>query len=139
MYVDYLYYTTVYGGTKVSETLFAPLELRASIVFENYTPTTRKLSDMWIEKDGKQATMIKITICQLIDALFQYDIDLALANKGNMANIMGIASESIKDHSVSYGSSAKAPLERLEEFYSAEYANIMKRNLLLTGLLFRGI
>ena len=139
MYVEYTYYIATYGGEPLPLNDFTKLERKASVIFENYTPTQRKLSDEIMLAGGKKAEMVKLTICELIEAIKKYQDDLEVVNRGNIANLLGVASESVKDHSTSYVNGAQAPTERLNSLYDGIYSNIMKRNLWLTGLLYRGL
>lgn len=139
MYVEYTYYTDTYGGEPLPLNDFTKLERKASVIFENYTPTQRKLSDEIMLSGGKRSEMIKLTICELIEAIKKYQDDLEIVNRGNIANLLGVASESVKDHSTSYVNSTQTPTDRLNGLYNGIYSNIMKRTLLLTGLLYRGL
>lgn len=135
-YADYTYYTGDYCGNAIQEADFPRLALRASDYLDYYTQG----------KAARHAELpaLKKACCALAEEYQTLDHIKALAQK-NLAYAMQsdgaeMASESVGSWSRSYrsgGESAASAVSTAKE-YEAELANIAKRYLAGTGLLYRG-
>ena len=111
MYADFEYYNTTYMGNSISEADFPRLALRAGEYIDYMTM-------------GKAAYSTSEAIQKCCCALAE---QIQISEKG--ANDK--QSESVGDYSVTYKSDISAMAQ-------AEMANIVRRYLLATGLLYRG-
>lgn len=136
MYVDYEYYTNEYNGTLVSSELFESYELRARSIMNNHTrkiDKTIELLDNPLVSDN-----IKLCMCELIDNLFRTDELIKKSTQADMSFALGITSESVKDHSVSFDSKSLKSNEIKAQSQNENY-NLMNNYLGITGLLNRGL
>lgn len=111
MYVDYEYYSDVYGG-KVKENNFVNLEIKASIILNYYT----------FNRVKEVTENIKLAICELIDFMY-----IDEKNEGKE-----IESESVGSYSVKYQKKSVYAKQR-------EQKKILNKYLGHTNLLYRGI
>lgn len=134
MLVDYEYYTNTFKGDLVPQDKFDKLsqiaesEVMASILGKDYT--------------GFE-TNVKNAICEIIEVFYNQELI-----KGKyMGTIIGnekiITSEKVGDYSRNYSSNSSKDLQELlaksEQEATIEIGNILRKNLLLTGLLYCGI
>lgn len=89
-YVDYEYYSTIYGGTDISKEEFARLEIKSRAQIDRYTfrrvqEAVKTIPNYNIPSEIKNAQ------CELMEYLKKYD-----ENGG------AVASESVSKHSVTY-------------------------------------
>lgn len=137
MYVNYEYYKDVYKGSLVDKDSFGIYELKARMILDNYTLKPKKQ----IEKanEGRFSDNIKLAMCELIDSIKNYETLLETAKKGQLRQITGLASETVKDHTITIAKGAKDSVTELEELTKNNQIEIMRKYLLVTGLLFRGL
>jgi hypothetical protein len=121
MYVDYQFYSGVYGGTAVASSDFFPLEIKASAYLDLIT-SDRAAAIITTGTDTATIQKIKLAVCAMIDE--QYRIE----SSGGI-----IASESVGAHSVSY-----AVLQSQKASIMTKLTEAAKPFLISTGLLFRG-
>lgn len=136
MYVDFNYYATTYGGSQVASSEFTKYELKARIVMNNYT-LKEKLTIKLLE-GSKYVDSIKLCMCEMIDNLFKTDELTKKSTQADNAFALGITSESVKDHSVSFDSKSLKSNEIKAQSQNENY-NLMKNYLGITGLLYRGL
>lgn len=136
MYVDFDYYKSTYGGSLVTSTDFNKYELKARIVMDNYT-LKEKLTIKLLE-GSKYVDNIKMAMCEIIDNLFRTDELIKKSTQADNAFALGITSESVKDHSVSFDSKSLKSNEIKAQSQNENY-NLMKNYLGITGLLYRGL
>ena len=136
MYVDFNYYATTYGGSLVTSSDFTKYELNARIVMNNYT-LKEKLTIKLLE-GSKYVDNIKMAVCEIIDNLFRTDELIKKSTQADNAFALGITSESVKDHSVSFDSKSLKSNEIKAQSQNENY-NLMKNYLGITGLLYRGL
>uniref|UniRef100_UPI00262B96B1 hypothetical protein n=1 Tax=Pseudomonas sp. TaxID=306 RepID=UPI00262B96B1 len=87
--------------------------------------------------EGDFKDNLKLATCEMIDSIKNYETTLEMAKTSNQAYIKGIKSESVKDHSVTFND--KDMKSQLEQDFFKEQRSIMKKHLLVTRLLFRGL
>ena len=136
MYVDFDYYQEVFGGSLVTSAEFNKYELRARSIMNNHTrkiDKTIKLLDNPLVSDN-----IKLCMCEMIDNLFRTDELIAKSTQADNAYALGITSESVKDHTVSFDSKSLKSNEIKAQSQNENY-NLMKNHLGITGLLYRGL
>lgn len=113
--VDYDFYKVEYGGDKVDNVRkFNRLAEEASTQVNLYT-----FGRAENVTDEKLIRKIKMTICKLVDSYVDYE------------DIKNIKSSSLDDYSVTYQDNDDVSLARNQY-------KIIRDNLLLTGLLYRG-
>lgn len=118
-YADYTYYTVTYSGTAITdESSFNRLALVASHYVDNFT--VGRAED---EEDADNVNLIKMAVCALSDEIFKLE----------SGEEVGIKSERIGDHSVTYAEdSVKSKTQ------SQVLEKTAKIYLGLTGLMFKG-
>lgn len=136
MYVDFDYYVGIYGGSQVTSSDFTKYELKARIVMNNYT-LKEKLTIKLLE-GSKYVDNIKMAMCEIIDNLFRTDELIKKSTQADNSFALGITSESVKDHSVSFDSKSLKSNEIKAQSQNENY-NLMKNYLGITGLLYRGL
>lgn len=136
MYVDFDYYENTYGGSQVTSSDFTKYELKARIVMNNYT-LKEKLTIKLLE-GSKYVDNIKMAVCEIIDNLFRTDELIKKSTQADNAFALGVTSESVKDHSVSFDSKSLKSNEIKAQSQNENY-NLMKNYLGITGLLYRGL
>lgn len=135
MYVDFDYYENTYGGSLVTSSDFTKYELKARIVMNNYT-LKEKLTIKLLE-GSKYVDNIKVAMCELIDNLKKTDTLLIETESNDLIVAKGIKSESVKDHTVSFGD--KLTSDIIKEQSDRNAFSIMRQYLFITGLLYRGL
>ena len=134
MIVDYEYYVDTFKGNLVPEAKFKKLsqiaetEVLTSILGKDYT--------------GFE-TNIKNAICEIIDVFYNQE----QIKEKYMGTITGsekvITSEKVGDYSRNFGSTSSKDFQELlrkeEQEMNIKIGDILRRNLLLTGLLYCGI
>lgn len=134
MLVDYNYYINTFKGSLVPEEKFdkysqkAECEVMTSILGKDYTGFETK---------------VKTAICEIIEVFYNQE----LIKEKYMGTIIGnekiITSEKIGDYSRNYSSNSSKDLQELfsksKQEATIEIGNILRKNLLLTGLLYCGI
>ena len=134
MLVDYNYYINTFHGELVPQNKFdrlsqmAESELNISIMGKDYTG---------FEKNVKSA------VCEIIELFYNQELikekfmDSISEGKG------AITSEKIGDYSRNFSSNSSKDLQdlsnKLEQEKNSKIGDILRRNLLLTGLLYCGI
>ena len=136
MYVDFDYYEGTYGGRLVTFSEFTKYELKARIVMNNYT-LKEKLTIKLLE-GSKYVDAIKLCMCEMIDNLFRTDELIKKSTQADNSFALGITSESVKDHSVSFDSKSLKSNEIKAQSQNENY-NLMNNYLGITGLLNRGL
>lgn len=128
MYVDFTYYSTVYGGTAILADSFIKYERRARRFIDDVT-FNRLQDDATLITD-----IVKECLCEIMEC--NYSIDQEEAETGGKL----ISSETIDQHSVTY---AVSDIEKNEVDKSrinfAKFNNIARQYLGNTGLLYRGV
>lgn len=123
------------GFSNVGSSDFTRYETEARYYLE-YTTLNKVNRDhpKWIQDK------IKYAMCRVIDLLYDYQTKLQTIKESDAAIIVsGLKSESIKSHSVSFrDATADSQSELLKGTESIIYATI-KRILMPTGLLYRGL
>lgn len=94
MYIDYEYYSNVYGG-KVKEEDFSRLEIKAAGILNYYT----------FNRIEEVTENIKMAMCELIDNINEYD-----QKEGKE-----ISSETVGSYSVSYSDKFKVSNKRKQK------------------------
>lgn len=128
MYVDYIYYSTSFGGTLIPETSFITFERRARVLLDYFTFNR-------IQVDATLITaIIKDCLCEMMECNYNLEQE-KINNDGKL-----ISSETIDKHSVTYAISdiEKNAVDRTQ-IDKVKYYNIAKTYLGNTGLLYRGI
>lgn len=134
MLVDYEYYTNTFKGGLVPQDKFDKLsqiaesEVMTSILGRDFTNFEKQ---------------VKTAICEIIEVFYNQE----LIKEKYMGTITGnekiITSEKIGDYSRNYSSNSSKDLQELlvksEQEATIEIGNILRKNLLLTGLLYCGI
>lgn len=134
MLVDYEYYTNTFKGDLVPQDKFdklsqiSELEVMASILDKDYT--------------GFE-TNVKNAICEIIEVFYNQE----LIKEKYMGTITGsesvITSEKVGDYSRNFGNASSKDLQDIlkkeEQEANTKIGDILRRNLLLTGLLYCGI
>ena len=134
MLVDYEYYTNTFKGDLVPQDKFDKLsqisesEVMASILGKDYT--------------GFE-TNVKNAICEIIEVFYNQE----LIKEKYMGTITGsesvITSEKVGDYSRNFGNASSKDLQDIlkkeEQEANTKIGDILRRNLLLTGLLYCGI
>lgn len=109
-YADYSFYTGTYEGTKIPSSLFDNSILKASYEIQKMT-----LGKSDAYKDSKQ---VKLATCAVADAIYEEE------NKG-----IGISSESVGGHSVTYSDT------KTSELYIEEASRYLATTGLLSGVI----
>lgn len=134
MLVDYNYYTNTFKGDLVPQDKFDKLsqisesEVMASILGKDYT--------------GFE-TNVKNAICEIIEVFYNQE----LIKEKYIGTITGsesvITSEKVGDYSRNFGNASSKDLQDIlkkeEQEANIKIGDILRRNLLLTGLLYCGI
>lgn len=135
MLLTYEYYKDTYGGTLVSQEKFNSYNIRANSIFNNYV--NLKYLDNVLNSFMKDS--VYIALCELVDNLARYDKLLDASYESDLIGLSGIASETTKDHTVSFKSKDKASSHAVEEQLDMSNIGIMRKHLSTTGLLYRGL
>lgn len=126
-YVDFTYYTGTYLGDEIVSADFPRLALRASAVIDRIT-FNRVAAVVEAGTDLENIDLIKMATCAVAEQI-QTNDTLAANNSGNV----GIKSESVGAHSVTYIENSNLTLsddERLEKAAALYLAQ--------SGLMYRG-
>lgn len=138
MLVTFDYYQNTYKGTAVIEGDFPRYEMRAS---QHLTYITmNKVS--WLDPIEDEAIILKVqhVMCEVIDLLKEYDDNLALLKATQSRALQsGIKSESIKSHSVTFTEVKGNEQEQLLKGTEGLIYSLIRKWLLPTGLLYRGL
>ena len=137
MYVDFDYYVTTYGGSLVTSSDFTKYELKARIVMNNYT-LKEKLTIKLLE-GSKYVDNIKMAVCSIIDIIKWSEDLLEKSLEANSMFAEGISSETVKSHSVALNVSDGFKSNQVNRQVEVAQVDVMKRYLLSTGLLYRGL
>ena len=135
MYVDYNYYKNVFGGSLVTSSDFNKYELQARLTMDGYT-LKKDMTVQLLDTHHKDA--IKTAMCELIDNIKELESLHDKAVIGSQMHVAGIASETVKDHTVTSVSSKDNPLDTYNQLVKSTSIAIMRKYLLPTGLLYRG-
>lgn len=136
MYVTYEYYSTKYGGTKVSQQDFPQYELKARTYLKNYVLPQRI---KWGLKQEAIKDQILICLCIIVDNFKDFDLNSEQLNKLDIMHFAGVSSESVKDHSISLSNNESSTSVRLNNELDALNGKVIRQYLSLTGLLYRGL
>ena len=132
MYVDYEYYTKVFGGTKIPEGDFTYCIGQADDYIDYVT-----LTRVHEFKGGVFDNKIKRAYCSLAE--IYYDEKQEQESVGAQAGKQGIKSETVGSHTVSFkDGGSKAELENKSNYDALRY-RVARQHLLPTGLLYRGL
>lgn len=134
--LTYEYYKDIFLG-EADETTFNKYLIEATIEYQNYT-LKPKLTEHLLTKEHS-AIMIKTCICVMIDNLIKKDKLLDLASKSDQINALGISSESVKDHNVSFKADKGLSTNNVEKQTELTNVSVMNKYLLSLGLLNRGL
>ena len=135
MYLTYDYYSNKYGGTSVSSSDFPKYELRARMLLDGFTlkpKTTKKLLET------EYGDYIRLTVCELIDNTKEEELLLEKAKTGLELQLKGIASETVKDHSISVNTKGNV-YDDVKSYIQNKDMQTLSKYLLPTGLLYRGV
>ena len=127
MYADYAYYTDTFFGDLIPEEKFAKYATTASDFIDYFT--------MGKAAANADLPAVKKCCCALAEQYMAIDA-LRVAASAKVTSDGIIASESVGSHSRSFQTGANATQAVTAE--TAEIANIARRYLLPTGLLYRG-
>lgn len=131
-FVDYAYYTGVYHGASVSNSVFQRLARTASF-YVNYQTFERAEKVIADGSDADLIGRIKDATCAAIEALARFSGD-----SGSEAVNRPIASETVGEHSVSYAQPGRAQQEA-EMSESEVIAASIRPYLAMTGLMYQGV
>lgn len=127
MYADYTYYTDVFYGNVIDEVDYPRYATRASDFIDYMT--------MGKAKKNQELDAVKKCCCALAEQYSSINaLRIAAAAKVTEDGI--VASESVGSHSRSFRSGVDGA--QAVQAAETELANIVKRYLLPTGLLYRG-
>jgi hypothetical protein len=118
-YIDYGFYSGVYGGSAVASSGFKPLALRASAMLDLLT-SGRVAPIIAAGTDADVIQKVRLAACAIIDELYRLDATGGI-----------IASESVGSHSVSYAVTPGTTVTK-------RLTGVAVPFLADTGLLFRG-
>ena len=132
MYVDYEYYTKVYGGTKIPEEGFTYCISQAEDYVDYIT-----LGRVQSFKGGVFDNKIKRAYCSLAEIYYE---EKQLSERvGASAGAKGIKSETVGSHTVSFQTmDGKSEAENKAHYDALRY-RVARQHLLPTGLLYRGL
>ena len=134
MYADYEFYTTEYFGELVSDTEYPKYELRAREELDYYT----RMRIPFISDD--KMNKVKMCECKLIDLLYDYDHEVKKIKEYEDKSIQGIvASETVGKQSVSYQKTTLRDIKTVEQECDEMISKIIRKDLSMTGLLYRGV
>ena len=125
-FVNHEFYVNTYGGVDIPPSLsFDALALKASFDVNYYT---LERAQKVIEDDSNHDLVLKIRMatCAVIEIL--------ASNDSNQWSNMGITSEKIGDHSVSY-----AGVDVMANYAKQQTYMAIDKYLALTGLMFTGV
>ena len=125
-FVNHEFYVNTYGGVDIPPSLsFDTLALKASFDVNYYT---LERAQKVIGDDSNQDLVLKIRMatCAVIEIL--------VGNENSQLAAMGISSEKIGDHSVSYAGAGVMAQYAKQQTYLA-----IDKYLALTGLMFTGV
>lgn len=134
MYVDYNYYSDVYGGSLVTSSDFSKYELKARLLLDSFT-LKKKMTEDLLETEFSDN--IKMTICELIDNTVEEERLLEQAQDGLAVQLSGLSSEVVKDHTYNIDTKGNVN-DRVRDYIQNKDLEIMTKYLLPTGLLYRG-
>ena len=137
MYVTFDYYENTYKGTEVDSVSFPSYELKARMIVKGYALKPEHQFERVLQ--GEYADSLRLTMCELIDSIKNFETLLETAKKGQLRQISGVASESVKDHSITVAKGNVDSVTELENITHNEQIRIMRKYLLVTGLLYRGL
>lgn len=136
MLTDYTFYTGYYNGKKVGLQEFPSLLLKAELEFKNYTLKSDEIINKVMQ--GKHNQAVQITLCEMIDNLKDYEELIEHAKKAQTMEVMGIASETVKDHTVSLRDKGNS-VDNLDKLIQDRNIKVMQKYLYPSGLLYRGM
>lgn len=132
MYVDYEYYTNVYGGKKISEEDFEYYINQAEDYIDYIT-----LGRVQSFKGGVFDNKIKRAYCSLAE-IYQEEKQLS-ESVGASASAKGIKSETVGSHTVNFQTTDGKSEAENKAHYDALRYRVARQCLLPTGLLYRGL
>lgn len=134
MYADYEFYTTKYFGELVSDTEYPKYELKARDELNYYT----RMRIPFVNED--KMNKVKMCECKLIDLLYNYDQEVKKIKEYEDKSIQGVvASETVGKQSVSYQKATLRDIKVVEKERDEMISKIIRKDLSMTGLLYRGI
>lgn len=136
-YVTYEYYKNEYKGN-ANEDDFNKYNFEAQLEYDNYTMKTQ-LTNKLLEQNQEGAKAIKLSICKMVDNFVAHQELLENAKQADLIASKGIASESVKDHSVTFSKSDLSKVDIINSQLEVENRKLMLRYLFKFGLVYRGI
>lgn len=127
MYIDFIYYSTNFGGSLIAESDFVKFERKARVNLDIFTFDRLKNDNTLIDDTVKEC------LCDMMECSYKLEQQEA-ATDGKL-----ISSESVDGHNVTY---AVSDIEKNEidksKITKTKLYNIAKEYLWNTGLLYRG-
>ena len=123
-YATYDFYTGVYLGTAIAETVFPRLALRASAVIDQIT-FGRAAVVVTNDDDSATIELIELATCAIAEELQTEETN---------GNVDGVTDEKVGSYSVTYGAKASAAMTNEEK-----QAKAARLYLAQTGLMYRGL
>ena len=137
MFVDYNYYKDTYKGTEVDSASFPSYELKARTIIDNHC--WKREEDYQRVLNGEYKDNLKLATCEVIDSIKIFETLLEKAKKGQSYQVSGLSSETVKDHSINIASVDKNIILELENDTIKQQIGIIRKYLIRTGLLSKGL
>lgn len=137
MYVNYEYYKNTYKGD-LTEQEFDKILPKSQLAYDNYI-AKQHLTNELLEKNKQGAYAIRYTLCEMADNINRYNELILKAQANDLSNALGIASESVKDHSIAFKTGDTLKSNMIEEQLLLSNAKIMRKHLLIYNLLGRAL
>lgn len=136
-YVTYEYYKDTYLG-KASADLFNKFNVEAQLEYDNYTMKPQ-LTNKLLKQNKEGAKAIKLSICKMVDNFVAHQELLENAKQADLIASKGIASESVKDHSVTFSKTDVSKVDIINSQLEVENRKLILRYLFKFGLIYRGL
>lgn len=136
MYADYEFYKNEYFGELVDDTEFPKYESRTRNELDYYT-----CDRILHVKREDVMNKVKMCQCKLIDLFKNYDQEIKKIQEYEEKTIKGsvVSSETVGKHSVSFQKATLKDVKAVKEELEQEISMIIRRDLSITGLLYRGV
>lgn len=137
MYVNYEYYKNTYNGD-LTEQEFDKILPKSQLAYDNYIAKPHLTNEL-LEENKQGAYAIRYTLCEMADNINRYNELISKAQANDLSNALGIANESVKDHSISLKTGDTLKSNMIEEQLLLSNAKIMRKHLLIYNLLGRAL
>ena len=136
--ITYEFYSPEYGGTLITLAEFPKASFLAEETYRNFTLKPR-LTEKLLQENESGANAIRFALCEIMDNNKRGEDLLEKAYQNDQLSALGVRSEGVKDHSLSFEASKELKSNNINEEIAQTNAQTMRKYLFRYGLLYRGL